>query len=328
MSSTIASRQDGARQTVNRIATACLLTTATLATQASHAAENGIGVYLLGSKGPDAAVLPPEGVFWQNDFYLYDGSVSGSKPLPIAGRVTLNASETLPIVLPTFIWATPWTLLGGRVAFTASEPIGGPNINADVVAGPMTVHESDSVFNFGDPQLSALIGWQAGDFHWTSNVMVNVPVGQYDKDALANMAFHRWAVDLSEAGTYLDTRTGLEASLVAGFTLNGENPETNYRTGTEFHLEGSLTKAITRQFSAGAVGYYYQQVSADSGSGAVLGSFEGRVAALGVTGAYQFNIGEIPVTTRLKVYREFDATNRAEGTAGYLTFVMPLWVKR
>jgi hypothetical protein len=316
------------RQIATRIAAACLFATVALASQLARAAENGTGVYLLGSKGPDAALLPPEGVFLQNDFYLYSGSVSGSKPLPIAGLVTLNASETLPIELPTLIWSTPWTVLGGRVALTASQPIGGPNISADVVAGPMTVHQSDSSFNFGDPQLAALIGWQAGDFHWTSNVMVNVPVGAYDEQALSNLSFHRWAVDVSEAGTYLNAQTGLEASLVAGFTFNGENHATDYRTGTEFHLEGSLTKAFNQQLSGGLVGYYYNQVSADSGSGAVLGPFEGRVAALGVTGAYAFRIGEIPVTMRLKLYREFDAVNRAEGTAAYLTFVMPLWVKR
>jgi hypothetical protein len=328
MNSTSSTARQDQRQIAPRIAAACLFATATLASQLARAAEDGMGVYLLGSKGPDAALLPPEGVFLQSDFYLYSGSVSGSRALPIAGLVTLNASETLPIVLPTLIWSTPWTVLGGRVALTASQPIGGPNISADVVAGPMTVHQSDSSFNLGDPQLAALIGWQAGDFHWTSNVMINVPVGEYDAQALSNLSFHRWAVDVSQAGTYLNTQTGLEASLVAGFTFNGENHATDYRTGTEFHLEGSLTKAVNQQLSGGLVGYYYNQVSADSGAGAVLGSFEGRVAALGVTGAYMFRIGEIPVSTRLKVYREFDAVNRAEGTAAYLTFVMPLWVKR
>jgi hypothetical protein len=44
-------------------------------------------------------------------------------------------------------------------------------------------------------------------------------------------------------------------------------------------------------------GYYYQQVTGDSGVGATLGDFEGRVTALGGILTYDFALGKIPVST-------------------------------
>lgn len=50
------------------------------------------------------------------------------------------------------------------------------------------------------------------------------------------------------------------------------------------------------------------------------------IAALGGSAGYNFKIGDLPVSTRVKVYREFDVQNRLRGTAGYFTFSLPLYV--
>lgn len=115
-------------------------------------------------------------------------------------------------------------------------------------------------------------------------------------------------------------------SAAVGVTFNGENPTTDYRTGTEFHFEGAVSQYLTKDFSVGVIGYYYQQITGDSGAGAVLGPFKGRVAALGGTVSYAFNVNQMPVTARVKLVREFDAMNRLEGTAGWLSMSMPLYV--
>jgi len=67
-----------------------------------------------------------------------------------------------------------------------------------------------------------------------------------------------------------------------------------------------------------------ERMSGDSGSGAKLGPFKGRVAALGGTLGYTFMAGQTPISTRVKVYREFDVNNRLEGTVGYFTVAIPL----
>jgi hypothetical protein len=76
----------------------------------------------------------------------------------------------------------------------------------------------------------------------------------------------------------------------------------------------------------GLAGYHYQQVTGDSGSGARLGDFEGRVTALGPVLTYSFALGKIPVSTQLEWMHEFDVENRAEGDMGLLTVSVPLGV--
>ena len=52
-----------------------------------------------------------------------------------------------------------------------------------------------------------------------------------------------------------------------------------------------------------------QQLTSDSGTSARLGAFEGRVVVLGGSIGYTFEVGKLPISTRLKVYREFATVN-------------------
>lgn len=82
-----------------------------------------------------------------------------------------------------------------------------------------------------------MVGWHSGNWHWQTGIMVNVPIGDYKGGSLSNVSFNRWAADVNAALTWLDPATWLDLSVAAGFTFNGENPATDYRTGTEFHVE-------------------------------------------------------------------------------------------
>jgi len=81
---------------------------------------------------------------------------------------------------------------------------------------------------------------------------------------------------------------------------------------------------LSKSFALGFVGYHYQQVTGDSGSGAVLGDFKGRVTALGPSVNKTFMLGSMPVNSSLKYMKEFDVENRLKGDVGMLTFSMPL----
>ena len=226
----------------------------------------------------------------------------------------------------TGLWSTQWQVLGGNVAFVGTLPVGGQNVSASAAlsGGGLGASIADEIFTVGDPVLGASIGWHSGDLHWSLNSLINVPIGDYQAGEIANVAFHRWGADVSGAMTWLNPDTGLDISGAVGFTFNGENPVTDYRTGTEFHAEWAVVQNFSPQFSAGLVGYYYQQLTADSGDGATLGEFKGRVAAIGGTVGWNFKVAETPVSLRVKIYREFAARNRLEGTSGFLTVSIPL----
>jgi hypothetical protein len=107
----------------------------------------------------------------------------------------------------------------------------------------------------------------------------------------------------------------------AGFTFNWENPDTDYTTGTEFHIEWALVQHLSKTLAVGIAGYHHQQVTGDSGAGATLGDFKGRVTALGPGRDLQLparqNSGQHAVVLPYRVDRL---------DAGLLTISMPLSV--
>lgn len=315
------------RKTVGAI---CALTTLLVAgaSSSAFAAEGGAGFYLLGSKGPGAAILPPPGVFFQNDIYYYQGELGGGRQLPLGGSVVGAVDAIAAVELPTFLWVTPWDIAGGNFALTATLPIGWKDVNANAdISTPLgTINRSvsDDVFTIGDPIVSGLVGWHSGDFHWQTGVLVNIPIGDYQRGELANISFNHWGADVFASGTWLNPETGIDISGTVGITFNAENPATDYKTGNELHFEWAVSKHFTEQFSAGIVGYHYTQLTGDSGAGARLGDYKGRVTALGGQIGYTFKAGEVPIATSLKIFREFDTKNRAEGTAVFATVSIPL----
>ncbi len=318
-----------AAQAVIIIACAVLLA---LSAGSAVAAEGGSSFYLLGQRGQGAAVLPPvEGVFFALPTYYYSGDASVSKNIPIGGAVSLGLDVDLFLALPTAIWVTPADVFGGDLAFSGTFVYGKADLSANaavsipgIIQG--SVDLSDDRWAVGDPAFSALVGWHGENHHYLVAASVNVPVGDYDAGRLSNVALNRWAVDISVAGTWMFPQNNIELSGTTGITFNGKNDDTEYETGTEFHLEASAFYQFTPKFSAGVNGYHYQQVSDDSGAGAALGDFKGRVTALGPGLSGTFQVGPAPVSVSLRYLHEFNVKNRLEGEAVWLTVSIPLWV--
>lgn len=296
----------------------------------AKAAEAGVGVYLLGARGPGAGFTPPPGVYFEDDTYFYSGRMSGGRALPTGGMLVANISAQTWFNLPTTLWVTPTKILGGNLAFSATIPtVGAPRVNANLLVnsprfGPIGLNVTDEKVNLSDFMVDSFLGWHSGNFHWQLGVSGIIPSGSYVAGQLSNASLNRPAVDIFGTLTWLDPAIGLDLSAAAGFTFNQRNTATDYQSGDEFHLEWAATKHLTKEFTVGLVGYYYQQLTADSGTGARLGPFEGQVVALGGSAGYTFEIEKIPVATQFKVFREFSAVNRMEGTAGFFSISVPL----
>ncbi|QIK95867.1 transporter [Sphingomonas sp. HDW15A] len=299
----------------------------------ANATESGTSVYLLGTGGPGAAIMPPlEGIFVDNTSYLYDGSAGGSRDFILGGNVASGLEASAFINITSALWVPSTSFAGGTLALGMAVPVGGPSIDASaVISGPrgnqVGVSAEDSTFTLGDPLLLAALGWKSGKWHFQASTMVNIPVGDYDYGELANISFNRWASDFSLATSWHDPESGWDISAKAGVTFNGTNKKTDYDSGTEFHLEGAIEKTLSPHFSLGVIGYHFEQLSGDSGDGAALGSFRGRVTALGGTAATHFKVGPIPMALRLKVLEEFNVKNRMKGTVGLISLAFPISVK-
>lgn len=312
-----------------------------------RAAENAAGIYLLGIKTSMAGFVPPPGTYVQDINFGYSGTASGAAAAGVAlrqtGNLTVQADIDVTgnayINLPIALWVAPQKVLGGNVGFGLLTPFGWKDVDVDIDAlATLTLPNGtiiergrhfdfeDSSTKFGDPVLNALIGWHEGSWHWNVSALLNVPIGPWETESISNISFHRWALDTSSSVTYFDAKRGHEVSLTAGFTFNGENPATDYKTGTEFHVEWALMQHVSKTFAFGIAGYHYEQITGDSGAGARIGGFEGRATGIGPDITYTFMCGKTPISTELKYFREFDVENRLTGDGGFFNVTVPLSV--
>ncbi len=99
----------------------------------------------------------------------------------------------------------------------------------------------------------------------------------------------------------------------AAYSINTRNNATDYQSGDDFDLDWAVGKQFTRAWNVGLVGYEMQQVTGDSGSGAVLGANEASVWALGPAVSYGTLVGHTPVSFLAKWTHEMQATRTFKG---------------
>jgi hypothetical protein len=289
--------------------------------------ESGVSFWLPGLYGSLAAV-PSQPGFNFATFNYYTSLSAGKNvdfqigPSVVAG---LNARIDFQYFNLNYVFATP--VLGGQ----ASVGMGGLFGNATVsifgtLTGPnggtISGGRSQSSTGFGDLYPIASIKWNQG----VNNIMVyatgDIPVGLYSADNLANMGIGHGAIDAGVGYTYFDPHTGHELSAVTGLTYNFINPSTDYQNGIDWHLDWGASQFLSPSLQVGAVGYFYDQLTGDSGSGAKLGPFESRVIGIGPQIGYLFPLAGLQGYVNLKGYDDFDAHARPSGYSVWLTFAI------
>lgn len=299
----------------------------------ADASEGGASVYMLGTGGPEAAIMPSvEGVYLESELYYVHAFERASRELPEAGEIAAGVRQFTPAGTVTVLWEPSTNVLGGAFDVGGELIVGVPSVRAAVVLrGPsgrqLMASTRDSAPIFGDPTAITDLGWRWGDFHLKASLEINIPVGQYRVDQLANLSYHRWSQDASLAQTWHDDKSGWDVSAKAGLTFNGENPSTDYATGTELHVEASLAKALSPALSVGVQAYRFEQITGDSGAGATLGPLKGRATGVGGTATSTFNIGKTSASLRFWGMTEFGVMNRPVSTIFELDLTVPLSTK-
>lgn len=147
------------------------------------------------------------------------------------------------------------------------------------------------------------------------------PTGAYSTSdgALVNLGRNYWSVDTIGSAMWFDPWSGTELSIAAGVMVNTKTPDTDCRTGTEFHTDFAANRFLSDGFALGLRGYYYEQITADSGAGATLGDFKSSSYGLGPGFVWipQFARGQLSVLG--KWMRDLDAENRFESDSVTLT---------
>src|SRR6185369_4869313 len=300
-----------------------------LAIPSVWADEGGISFWLPGQMSSLAAV-PGEPGWVLPMVYLHSSSSAGAgRVFPRGGRVTAGVDGTADILLvaPTYTFAAP--VAGGQASLGVGIGGGRPKVGVDAtLTGPggvtRTGSESDSRTGWADLYPTGSLKWNRGVHNYMAYVAGGVPAGSYSASRLANLGLNHWSLDAGGGYTYLNPKSGMEFSAVLGFTYNFENHDTNYRNGVDGHLDWAASYFFKPTMHAGVAGYFYRQVSGDSGSGATLGGFKSSVNGIGPQIGYMFQAGGKKYYANLRAYKDFSAKNRAEGWSIWATLVVPL----
>ena len=293
-----------------------------------HAEEGGSGHYQPGSMASFVDGVPAKETFIARyNLMYYNGSVAADQPLPIAAVQTLGADATIWGHGLTFLWRPPIEL-GDRwsYAISATVPFLFADVSANATVGNLTVRRTSSTDGLGDIVLMPLML----NYNISSNLNLNfrtgiyAPTGDYEVGRLANTGKNFWTFEPTLGLMYFGVNNGREASIFVGGDFNTENPNTDYQSGTQFHVDGTLAQhfpLLGGLAGVGMNGFWYDQITGDSGSGAIFGDFEGRTTGVGPVLSYVFKLGKVDMIAEAKWLHELDTTKRLEGNIVWFKLV-------
>ncbi len=282
----------------------------------ASAMEGGQSAYFKGYRDFLTGVVPKQGVQIRHDLYVYSGTERSTIP---QGQLTLGVKQVSNVLGLTYV--TPYRILGGDYAFAIRGGVTNLDANQSLLNRfGITTRRSGELTAFNDIVINPIvIGWHAGNFHWNVLAAVFLPAGNYDKNRLPNTGRNVWGVSPQFGATYFDPKSGWELSGAAIYMTSTANADTNYKSGDIVHVDLAAGKMLTRAFKLGVVGYYAQQLSADSGAGAIFGHRKLRAAGIGPGVTYTFALNDSVVSLVAKYYREFSAQNTTQGDSGTLS---------
>ena len=277
----------------------------------TDAAEGASSNYFPGSYGDFLIAMAPDpGWVYQNYNMFYSAEVNQAV---LQGRVNADIDTFSYANMSAFLKTFEKPVLGGTFAMGAFLPLAYVDLDASLVGPNADVAVSDSVTGIGDISLMpASFYWNADNWHFNLYENVIAPTGKYDVDDAVNVGLNHWSFDTVFALTYFNPDSGFDFSMATGFMVNLENDDTDYETGNEVHVDLMLNRFVSETFAIGVKGYYYEQVSGDSGSGAILGDFEGDSYGIGPSMLWvpETKSGNLSITASW--LHDLDATRRLE----------------
>jgi hypothetical protein len=308
---------------------------------ALRAEEDGSGHYFPGGLSSSIDLLPDASSyhFPQSAFAIYNASLfyhgAGGVKSPF-GPTDSNA--TTYANSSVFLYRSKPIQQLGNIYYGAalSVPYVWLKVNGTLLSTKTRFHDTDN--GFGDVDIIPLmIGWS--DYpKWKLQGQFGIyaPTGNYEKFNAANIGRNYWTFEPSAAleHYYGDPNSGLLFDSSIGFDFSTKNGAIRYQSGDVFHYDGTLSEviAINKEYrdyvGIGVSGFFYQQFTADGGSGAILsGSNETMTTGLGPALSYS-HFGKLPCFedqnfafgVEAKWLPELAVDNRLSGNIVWLKF--------
>ncbi|MCI9868370.1 transporter [Rhizobium skierniewicense] len=285
----------------------CWLAAVVSATALSaQAAENGNTQYSPGSAQFFAGGMPPfPGFYFVSQISYYS-----------ADRTNDSNGDRIPIDFKVKALAET-----SRFLYISDINIAGADVWGQLV---VPVVHLDMSLPFGHDKSTALadiivsggLAWHPDRYNtFVAGLDIAMPTGSYDVSELANIGTNHWSVQPTVAYHYTDPE-GFEFGGVARVIFNTENTDTDYTSGNELVIDYALGWNFDK-LRVGAVGYYLQQLTDDSGPTAPADGKRGKGFAVGPSLTYSFNPGmQLGVSWQHDVVAE----NRSQGDIFWVNF--------
>jgi hypothetical protein len=259
--------------------------------------------YPVGSEGIKAATLPPPGFYLRdyNQFYTADHFRGGPPGFEVNAYAQVLRG----------IYITDYEILGAKYGADVVLPF--------VYTDFKMTGLRNRAFGLGDLNFEPLLlSWNREKYDAAFGYSVWAPSGEFDLTRPAKPGKGYWSQMLTLGGTYyMDQEKTWAVSALNRYEFHHRNKDVQTTAGDTYSLEFGLSKSLRKTIDVGLVGYYQQQVTVDSGPGAVLPKVRDHVIALGPEiSAVCTKLG---VIGSLRYLKEFDANNRSEGQMVTLT---------
>ena len=294
----------------------------------AFAEEGGIGIYNPGRYDLQSGVLPKKGFYFKKSWDFYYGKIDKV----INGGVLLEETEiNIRFKQNEITYVTNKNIFGGDYALmlvfgTISSEISSESV-LDKEAILLLDDKEDTECSIGDILFSpVVIGWHSDNLHYLINLPFYIPIGDFETADLkhhdfANIGRNRWAFDPTFAIMRENPDKTYNISAALGYILNfDENEETKYKSGDALHLDAAIARNLRNGLTIGACGYAYKQITGDSGDGAFLGDFKGRIFGAGPILGYNGKLFKKDVNIMGKWYHEFGGENHFKGDSFLIYF--------
>ncbi len=278
-----------------------------------HIAPGGVATLI------DAAPTRPGWVI-EPIYVHYGGSFDATRELPIAGKTSLGLDVRVDTLTLGALYTFDKKLWGAHYSAGVYVPYAWMEVKGFV----NNIKRSDKEQGLGDITLIPLmLAWKTSAWQTSASLSIYAPTGEFNAGELANPGLNYWTADPVIGSVYSNEDNGFNFNVYAGVTVNTENTATHYKSGSLFHIESSIQQLFPLgkgYFGLGADIYYFQQISADSGSGARR-DFKGRTMGIGPVINYVLPVGTDNWVFEAKWLPEFNTENRLEGDYIWLKLV-------
>ena len=287
--------------------------------------EGGTAHVLPGANATLVDLVPTKpGAFLKPMYMNYRGSATAQIPTAAGLAANLDATANTFVLGGGYTFEQP-VLGGAHYTAAAFLPYTWLQISGNLQTPGGPVRTQSNVSGLGDlTVVPVMLAWKTGNWQIDALMPIYAPTGSYQEGRLGNPGLNYWTFDPMVGVAYSNQKSGFNAMLHAGYAINTENPDTNYHSGSLLHFDGAIQQILPAGpgfLTLGVEGFYFDQVTCDSGSGAVLGCFKGLTAGLGPVLGYVLPVGKQSLVFELKWLAETDTKNRLEGDYIWLKMV-------